>query len=189
MKDKKQDILQHIKGTGFSVPEDYFNNFENKILKNNNTNTTGFKVPANYFENFEDIVIGKKNLATVKNAGYKVPDNYFTNVETKVFPKVKKEKVIPLKNRSYLKRTILAIAASILLFFSISKINHNKDTTYNTVNDAEIDLWMEEGLVSFNTFEIEAMFSDEDLNLLAEESDEITDYLKYTDIEVLLLEN
>lgn len=190
MKNKKQDILQHIKGTGFNIPEDYFDNFENRISKNRNTNTTGFKVPPNYFENVEGVVIGKKNLTTVKNAGFKVPDNYFANVETEVFAKVKNKKVIPLIRRSYVKNTFLAIAASILLFFSISKINNNnnKDTTY-TVNDTEIDAWMEEGLVSFNTYEIEEMFSDADLNLLAEESDEVSDYLKYTDIEVLLLEN
>jgi len=187
MNNSKQDILQHIKGTGFSTPKDYFEKIETSFNKKRTSNISGFKVPNNYFENFSDDFISKNNISTEKKSGFKVPDNYFENVETEIISKRKKKKVIPLKRRTYYKNSILAIAASILLFFSISKLTNSKDKIYN-IADTEIENWMDEGLVSFNTYEIEDMFSDADLNLLAEESDEVTDYLKYTDIEVLLLE-
>jgi ribosomal protein S17E len=188
MNHKKEDILKNIKGTGFGIPKNYFEDFENKFHQNRGRNTTGFKVPNEYFEKLEDTFIVRKNLNAMKGAGFKTPDSYFENVEKSVFLKRKKKKAIPLSRRISYKNAFLAIAASVLLFFSISEFNHNKNSI-SAIADTEIDSWIEEGLVSFNTYEIEEMFTDADLNLLAEESDEISDYLKYTDIEALLIEN
>jgi hypothetical protein len=188
MKNKNKDILNNIKGTGFETPDDYFAQFENDMQNKMKTLHTGFKVPDDYFENFETQFNKEDKLTSLKAPGFKTPDNYFENIDETILSKIRKSKVIPLKRNFFIKMAGWAIAASLLLFFSISKFNLNNDPI-NTVADTEIEAWLEEGLVSFNTFDIEYVFSDEDLDLIAEETDEVSDYLKYTDIEVLLLEN
>ncbi|MCD6544552.1 MAG: hypothetical protein J7K34_08585 [Flavobacteriaceae bacterium] len=191
MKNKNKNILNDIKGTGFKTPDNYFVQFEKELQNKIKPLPTGFKAPDDYFKNFEANFSKEDKLASIssiKTPGFKTPDNYFKNVKIVIDARGKSGRVISLNKRSFILKSGLAIAASLLLFFSISKYSFNNDTV-NTLADNEIEAWMEEGLISFNTFEIEDVFSDEDLNLIAEETDEISDYLKYTDIEILLLEN
>ena len=188
MKNKNKDISNIIKGTGFRTPDGYFEQFETNLLKKKIPVSNGFTVPDDYFENFEVHIQKENKLATLKNSGFKTPDHYFDNLENRLYPKTKTSKVISLKRSGYIRIIGLSIAASFLLFFGISNYNSNNNSL-NTVADADIEAWLEDGLVSFNTYEIEDIFSDEDLNLVAEETDEISDYLKYTDIELLLYEN
>ena len=187
MKNKKKDILNKIKGTGFKAPENYFNTFEKDLQKKTKRKSAGFTVPDNYFQNFETSFNRYSESSALKSAGFKTPKNYFDNFEVHV--KTKENKVVPLYRRSFFKTAVLSVAASVLLFFSISKFNFsNKENI--TISDTEIESLMKEGIISFNTIEIEDVFSDEDLNLVAaDETDEISNYLKYTDIEFLLLEN
>lgn len=191
MKNKKKDILKNINESGFEIPENYFVQFEKEMQNKIKPLSTGFKVPDNYFKNLEANFSKEDQLASIssiRTPGFKTPDNYFENIDLIGDSISKKSKVIPLNRSSFIKMAGLAIAASLLLFFSISRFNINNNPI-DYVADSEIDVWLEEGLVSFNTYDIEDVFSDEDLNLIAEESDEVTNYLKYTDIEVLLLEN
>ena len=184
MTEKSKDILKNIKTSGFRTPDAYFATFENKMQNKIKTLHTGFKVPDSYFEKFDT----EFNIEDRQAPGFKTPDNYFENIDETILSKTKKSKVIPLKRISYIKMAGWAIAASLILFFGISTFNLKNDPI-NTIAESEIEAWMDEGLVSFNTYEIENMFSEKDLNLITAETDEVTDYLKYTDIEVLLLEN
>lgn len=191
MKNKNKDILKNINESGFKIPDKYFGQFEKEMQNNIKPLPTGFKVPDDYFKNFEANFNKEDQLtsiSSIRTPGFKTPDNYFENIDSVGDSISKKSKVIPLNRSSFIKMAGLAIAASLLLFFSISRFNTNNDPI-DYVADNEIEAWLEEGLVSFNTYDIEDVFSDEDLNLIAEESDEVTNYLKYTDIEVLLLEN
>ena len=94
---KKENIFK-IKETGFSVPEDYFKNFEDTILSQAKLN---------------EIVV---------ETGFKIPDSYFVNVEKQILQQVTNKdasKVISLFNT----RNILyisGIAAAILLLFNLS---------------------------------------------------------------------
>ncbi len=188
MNSKNKNILNNIKGTGFKTPSDYFENLNPNIQENRKTAKNGFKVPVGYFDDFESNFDLKDNLNITRSTGFTTPNNYFKNLNPEIDSKLKKSKIIPLYKRSFILKTGLAIAASFLLLFSISKYSFNNESE-NYAADSEFETWLEEGLISFNTIEIEDVFSDEDLNLIAEETDEISDYLKYTDIEVLLLEN
>ncbi len=188
MKNKNKDISNITKGTGFKTPDGYFEQFETDLSKKMIPVSNGFTIPDDYFENFEVHNQKENKFATLKNTGFKTPEHYFDNLENKLYPKTNTSKVISLKRSDYIKIISLSIAASLLLFFGISNYSSNHNSL-NTVAATEIETWMDEGLVTFNTYEIEDMFTENDLNLIAEESDEISDYLKYTDIENLLLEN
>ncbi|WP_303316022.1 hypothetical protein Q4Q34_13210 [Flavivirga abyssicola] len=94
----KQNKLHNIKGTGFKVPDDYFNTLEDVILS--------------------DIKLNKMS----KDSGFKLPEDYFNNLEDTIIDKVSTKppaKVIPL----FRKKTIIylsGIAAAILLLFNLS---------------------------------------------------------------------
>jgi hypothetical protein len=94
----KKENLHHIKETGFSVPKDYFKNFEDSILSEVKLNNA------------------------VSNTGFEVPDSYFENVEAQILKQVSQKntsKVISLLNQ----RTLIyvsSIAAAVLLLFNLS---------------------------------------------------------------------
>lgn len=82
--------IQHIKSSGFKVPEGYFESLDSKLLDKTKTTSLLNNKPA---------------------SGFKVPDSYFENFNVKP----KKEKVITLKQVLY----ISSIAAALVLLFTI----------------------------------------------------------------------
>jgi len=167
MKENKKDIFENLKskGTGFSSPDNYFNNFENNFFKKktNVSNTSGFISPKNYFENFDD----------------------------KIFVALQSPKVIRLKNKRVIKFSLM-VAATLLLFFSLNNFEFTKHPM--RMDDIELNemvYWIDNDLVSYNTYEISEIFSDIDLDiqLASTEIDASLNYLEYTDIENLMLEN
>ncbi len=189
MNKKKKDILNNLKleKTGFNHPENYFEDFENSFQENNNKINSGFKTPNNYFNIIEDVIFDKVNF---KPTGFETPSNYFESVEDKVLSKINSAKVIPLKNYKIIRRIGIAVAASLVLFFSLYNFNaKNSNLSLESVHISEIENWMDNDLITFNTYEISEIFTDADLDLANNETDEILDYLEYTDIESLILEN
>ncbi|NNC69579.1 MAG: hypothetical protein HKN90_02030 [Flavobacteriaceae bacterium] len=95
MKQKKLDIMQQ-KGSGFKVPEGYFNTIEDAILSEIKTekfpNTSGFSVPDGYFESLEQIVNSKLIIDQLPDKeGFNVPKDYFDSIEDTIFTKLGKE--------------------------------------------------------------------------------------------------
>ena len=94
------------------------------MKKNNlkNINKTGFKVPQDYFENFEDILLSELKLKGASaHSGFKVPKGYFENLDGQIINAIEKDKdhkVIPLfawKKVAY----AAAVAASLVLMFNV----------------------------------------------------------------------
>lgn len=197
MKPENKDILNKIKnkGAGFKAPERFFKEFENNFSENLNKTKHGFKSPENYFENLEDKILGKINKSDLdKNTGFKTPDKYFENIDNKIFTKIKpnkSSKVVSLKNHNYIKIISFSIAASFLLFVGINKFKSNSNNfNFETVAISEIENWVENDLISFNAYDIAETFSDIDLIIDDNYSDEeILEYLDNTDIENLIIEN
>ena len=169
---------------------------ENKNILNKIKNKgAGFKAPENYFENLEDKILSKINKSDLtKNTGFKTPDKYFENIDNKILTKIKSNKsskVVSLKNYNYIKIISFSIAASFLLFIGINKFKSNSNNfNFETVAISEIENWVENDLISFNAYDIAETFSDIDLIIDDNYSDEeILDYLDNTDIENLIIEN
>lgn len=95
----KKDKLHNIKKTGFKTPEDYFDNFEDKLMDNLNSSNA---------------------LSQINDPGFEVPKNYFENIENDIFKKVKEDDapVIQLSSRRQL-YYVAGIAASIILMLAI----------------------------------------------------------------------
>ncbi len=197
MKPENKDMLNKIKnkGAGFKAPERYFKEFGNNFSENLNKTKHGFKSPENYFENLEDKILVKINKSDLaKNTGFETPDNYFDNFDNEILTKInsnKSSKVISLNNYNYIKIISFSIAASFLLFIGINKFKSNTNSfNFETVAITEIENWVENDLISFNTYDITETFSDIDLVIDENYSDEeILDYLDNTDIENLIFEN
>jgi len=93
-----------------------------KKQKLENIKQSGFKVPKNYFESFDDLLLNELKLKEAcKNHGFKVPNNYFNSVENNILISIKeteKPKVIKLitwQKLSY----IAAVAASLIIMFNV----------------------------------------------------------------------
>lgn len=192
MKDKDKNILDNLKisKSGFEMPENYLEHFENKFFANSNKLKNGFTCPDKYFQTFEDKYFNNQTNLKHKDSGFKVPKNYFNDLEEKIYTKIKSPKVFFLFSKKHIKTIGFSIAASLLLFMSLYNLNSNKDQlNIANIEVAEIENWMDEDLISFNTYEISDIFNDKDLDLVSNDNDEILDYLDDTDIEYLIFEN
>ncbi|MBV1924196.1 MAG: hypothetical protein KUG68_09230 [Flavobacteriaceae bacterium] len=134
-------------------------------------NTEGFNTPQNYFDDFEErlfLKISEDKLP--KNNGFKIPDNYFNEVEDKIFSELNQtetnngNKIISL----FSKKTIYyaaSIAACAIIVFSL----FNSDKSIDDIDEilvAEIEQFIEDENISFDTYEITSMLiEDEELNL------------------------
>jgi hypothetical protein len=95
-------------------------------MKTENTNKikdTGFTIPKDYFKNFEDSILSEAKLNSIANtSGFRTPDAYFENLEAGILSQVSEKdnhKVMPLFNKRNL-FYVASIAATILLLFNLT---------------------------------------------------------------------
>lgn len=134
---------------------------------------SGFKVPDNYFEDFEENMmrsIGDKpameNIVFKANSGFKVPDLYFENLEKEILQKVEGEKKGG-KVIAFFQTTKFYYAAAVAAVFIgiVSTVFFNPTTEEFSIDGLElsaIDQYIEEGNVDFNFNEISAFMVEED---------------------------
>ena len=122
---------------------------------------SGFKVPKDYFENFEDSIMSQTSLnEKVSGSGFNVPQDYFDTVEEEILSKVSQKdsvKVISLFN----KKTILyvsSIAATFALMFSI--FNSNSELDFDSIETTTIESYLNNE--DFESNELAALFNDTD---------------------------
>lgn len=134
---------------------------------------SGFNVPDNYFENFEEKMmhsIGKKpaleNIVFKASSGFKVPDSYFENLEREIIQKVEGEKkggkLISLFNNTKL---YYAAAVAAVFIGVVSTVFFNPVTEDFTIDGLElsaIEQYIDEGYIDFNYNEISAFMAEED---------------------------
>lgn len=166
-----------------------------KNNKLNNIKSTGFKIPENYFDSFEDNLLKrleeKEPLASIKTSGYTVPKDYFNTVETAIFNKLntKEKPVISLKSRNTF-YYFAGIAASFVLLFSLV-FNNNKSITIDTLETSNIEgyLFQED----YTNDELATLFINNDISETDFINITITDetldqYLETIDTEDLILD-
>ena len=200
--------LRHIKTTknSFKIPKGYFETVEDavmtKIAVKKFSEKEGYTSPKGYFDSLEDSILKKiheqkANQSAVplsKKTGFAMPENYLNTVEDKVTTKVheesKKVKVINLKT-VILKRIIPFVAAASVLLLIV--VNYNsKTSSFETLASTDIEQWIENDLITLDTYEIADVYNDTELessSLFTENEDEVLNYLDGTDIESLLIEN
>ena len=146
------------KKSGFSIPEDYFENIESSILLNTKKSdwaSNPFKVPQNYFEDFDSTVLNQING--------------------------KKSNSIFTINRFWIPVSIAAMLILNISIFTFQKQNQS-------IEMADMENWLEDGTVDLNTYEIASVYEEEleDIDLTDFiETEEIEDYL-YNDMNEML---
>ncbi len=183
-------------GSGFKTPEGYFESIEDHVCTKLSTAhfpvKEGFKMPANYLESIEANVFEQLSIDTNSDKqSTEIPEGYFDTFEDRVFAKIQKETaekstVIHLKSRLIKIVAPIAIAASLVLIIILNYSNN----AYNieSVATSDIEEWIEDDLISFDSYEIAELY--DDVNLEDEFSNDDLDVLNYingTDIESVLL--
>ena len=102
---------------------------------------TGFRVPENYFNDFEDTLLSELKLKeTVGKSGFKVPTDYFESLDESVFNAVTEKKQTKVINLFSWKKAVYttAIAASLILMFTVF-YNKKDSLTLDTIETASIE--------------------------------------------------
>ncbi len=148
----------------------------------------GFDIPNDYFEEFENRLFNKINIELLpKGSGFKVPEGYFNEVDERIIHQVKKPinkiKVISIVSR----KTILyaaTIAAVAVLIFSIVN-NKNEVLTLDEIDFSSIKTYIEEGNIEIDNSDLSLLFTEEDLSAIALEENYISEEI----LNEYLLEN
>lgn len=162
---------------------------QSKEQMNKNRHTHGFKTPDDYFDQFEDVLLDQIKLEEhSKETGFGVPDGYFDDVEVSLFRKLEVEQattgVVPL----FSKKTwtyALAIAASLALLITLALPGIKGATDAEELPLADIENYLQEDKLDWDSYDVAAMMTDEELNSLSMESDLFND----ENLENYLLEN
>ncbi len=145
---------------------------------------SGFSIPNSYFSELED----KLHINAIEDSfstteGFDVPDTYFDSIEESILEKVRepKQKVISLNNRVL--KWIPAIAASVLLLFTLIFFDFSSDE----LTEDDLVAWFENDIESINQVDLLVAFEDVDLedeNFIPASINEIKieDYLNNEDI-------
>ena len=126
---------------------------------------TGFGIPKNYFNDFEDIVIAKLKAEVIQYDPKKgnVPENYFASLEDTVLTKIKAfQKIISIKRRIVKFAVPIAVAASLLLIFTVT--NNKNTVTFESLAISDIENWINNGTIDIDASSIASIYPDIELN-------------------------
>lgn len=159
----------------------------NKV--NDKKHKSGFKVPENYFDDFENRIFNKIESETLpKEHGLKVPDGYFDNLEDTLLVRLNAEektpKVIQLNSKAkwiYL----TAIAACLAIIVSMFLRDESIVKQMDSLKTASVENYIEEGYLDLDSYEVLALLDDEEVTNINFESDIFSEEL----LENYLLEN
>ena len=170
MKPNKKHIdlnLLKTKGTGFTVPEDYFNSIEAKVLSKVSND-----IPTDYFDSLEDRV--------------------FKRIEKEV-PKVK---IVTLRQRIIRRYVPMLAAASVVLFIGLNFYNNSNAISFDSLDTTTISSWLEDSdYDTSDSYVLGELLSADDINSLTVLNEstlddaQLLDYLSNTDIDNLILNN
>lgn len=116
---------------------------------------SGFTTPDNYFENFNVKlpISSEENLRSkAKNSGFSTPKNYF-NEFTVTPPKPTKGKVVPLFTKESIFK--IAVAAAIIVFLiNITNFSSTSLITEKAIDHATIENYIDNNEIDFDSQEL-----------------------------------
>ena len=132
---------------------------------------SGFKVPENYFTDFESKMLGSLGVEqdmvkTIKmDSGFKVPTDYFETLESKIYAGIEnsqsKGKVVPMyRTRKFY--YYAAVAAVFVGLISTQLFNPIQENSFDSIELSAIESYMDSGNIDFNYNEISSIIYEED---------------------------
>ena len=163
---------------------------EKKLISEN----PGFSIPKNYFEDFETGILfsltskeEEKALELPKSEAFSIPPQYFSDFEKKILEETlhnekKPLKVIPIHKKPYFYPMAAGIAATFLVFFQLFLKNEvNSEMNIDQVASSSIENYIEEGNIDFSASEISRFFENEKpapaVDISQIESEQLMQYL------------
>lgn len=138
---------------------------KNKHL--HNIEKTGYKAPDNYFDSFDERLLksldANKRMSTIKISGHTIPDQYLENLDDQILSKVSnndKPKVVQFISWRKMAYTS-AVAASLILMFSLI-FNTSEDITFDSIETSSIENYLSEG--NFTSYELASLLTEDELN-------------------------
>lgn len=129
----------------------------------------GFTVPNNYFDDFDNAIFAKIDTDSFPNeTGFKTPENYFSDVENRILKSISEQqnpsKIIDFKRR-ILRFVPYIAAASIALFITFNTLIFKNDNSlsFESISETDLENWLESN--SFNTSDIAAVLGDDFLEI------------------------
>ncbi len=190
MEQDNMNILGKLKnsGTGFNLPEGYFDSLEDKISADMHADDQPDKIKGSPI--LKKDIQGAEGLSKIGNkSGFKVPEGYFENNEAYLRGSFKK-RTFPLSINKKSKMIWYSVAASFLLFFAIKYVTVKPvNFDFSEINQSEIETWIDADLVSFNSYDVAEVFNDVNLDEYDFTDEELESYIVEEDIENIILQN
>lgn len=164
-------------------------NLEDKLLSGMRDRETKTEEQPVVLDRLSVVYQGKDKVNEISEHGFRVPAGYFDGLEKRLIEGVASER----SKRTWLDRNkifTLSIAASLLLLIGIRFYDPNGTTEdLHALSTSEIDTWIDNGLVTFNSYDIAETFDDLELYPDLGSEQEVLDYLGEVDVENLMTEN
>ncbi|MFK5889356.1 MAG: hypothetical protein QM486_01340 [Flavobacteriaceae bacterium] len=171
MKHNKKYIdlnLIKAKGTGFCVPDGYFDSLESKVLSK-----VSHDIPTDYFDRLEDKV--------------------FKRIEEEVKHPVK---VISLRQKIIRRYAPLLAAASVVLFIGLNFYNNSNTISFDSLDTTTVSSWLEDiNYDASDSYVLGELLDADDISSLTASNEstlddaQLLDYLDNTNIDNLILNN
>lgn len=154
--------------------------------------TSGFKVPNDYFLNLDQQILREVKLkGKVSNSGYEVPTDYFESFDERLINQLTKQKQTKIITLLSWKKgiSVAAVAACLILGFNLFS-KPTDELNFDSLEISSIESYLEDS--DFTSYELSALLSEENLtkdNFIDNELDEeqLEGYLLETaDIEDLI---
>ncbi len=156
-----------------------------------------FKIPENYFDNFNDKLqnrLNAKKSILPKNNGFIVPKNYFETIDSRSL-EAPKTRIVKLRFYKAYYFAAASVAAIFLIFFMIKTRNTSK-VTWNNLTHNDIYIYFENNEINLSTYEIVEVLPIDELHMTDILDDpldavKVGNYLNenLTDFEILNLED
>ena len=190
-KDHTNNIWDRLKSKpdGFLAPGGYLENLEERILAGTQQRETGFSEQPAKIDRTSVVYRGKEKANEASEQCFQVPAGYFDGLEKRLIDMVASER----PDKTWWDRNwifTLSMAASLLLLIGIRLYSpYGASGELNTLSTSEIDTWVDNGLVSFSSYDIAEAFNDVELYPDLGSEQEVLDYLGEVDVENLMTEN
>lgn len=185
-----KDILGKMKnsGTGFNLPEGYFDSLENKISAGMAPDELSDKTKESRLLQKDSQKI-KALVKIGKNSGFKVPEGYFQKDDGYLMRSSGK-RIFSLPINKNSKVIWYSVAASFLLFFAIKQVVvAPSEFDLSEINSSEIETWIDADLISFNAYDMTEVYNDLDIDDYDFTDEEVETYIANEDIENIILQN
>ena len=153
----------------------------------------GYNVPEGYFSELEDTLLNKvKNLESIEDVlknykgthGYTTPESYFDTLEKRILEKVE-PKVIPLFSWKKIAYSTVAVAASLVLVFSIYDYSSTQQITDTiaAIDTTQLHDYIYNGELDLTLFEVEDLLFDQNIDLSTLNNESLQEELLYEYLE------